>query len=72
MGNTPSDQEEAAVGLAPGNLQIRPTGEQAFAERQSHGNEIVATSSSADVGEDSPTEGENAINGAQRGAEFCS
>ena len=71
MGNAPS--EDAAVGLAPGMEEIRPTDEPASAARtvQPHATEIVVTSSFRNAGEGEPAEGENAINGAQRGAECC-
>ena len=63
MGNAPS--EDAAVGLAPGMEEIRPTDEPASAARpvQPHATEIVVTSSFRNAGEGEPAEGENAING---------
>ena len=61
MGNAPS--EDAAVGLAPGMEEIRPTDEPASAARpvQPHATEIVVTSSFRNAGEGEPAEGENAI-----------
>ena len=63
-GNNVSSDEEAAVGLAPGMEEIRPTDEPASAARQPHATETVVTSSFRNAGEGEPAEGENAINGA--------
>lgn len=76
MGNNQS--MEAAVDLAPGNIQIRSTEESASMERRNeadHGNEIIADrrrTPPPEMDEADGATGEDVTSGAQRGARTSS